>query len=52
MLFNDLLPKMQKFGFKYAETNPELECNNNVQNLWGNLEHKQHKRRRIYGKAL
>lgn len=52
LLFNDLLPKIQKYGFKYAETNPELECNNNVQNLWGDLEHEQHKRRRIYGKSL
>lgn len=52
MIINDLLPRLRKYGFKYAETNPELETNNAVQNLWSDFEHRQHRRRRIYGKKI
>ncbi len=52
LIIADLFPRVQKYGFKYAETNPELETNNAVQNLWTNFEHRQHRRRRIYGRGL
>lgn len=52
MIISDLLPRVKKFGFKYAETNPELETNNAVQNLWSDFESRQHRRRRIYGKKI
>lgn len=52
MIINDLLPRLKKYGFKYAETNPELETNNAVQNLWSDFENRQHRRRRIYGKKI
>jgi len=52
MLIADLFPRIIAGGFKYAETNPELETNLAVQNLWGAFESRQHKRRRIYGKEF
>lgn len=52
MLIADLFQSVAKAGFKYAETNPELENNLAVQNLWGGFETRQHRRRRIYAKAI
>ena len=39
-------------GFKWVETNGELETNSKVLSLWKDIEHETHKRRRIYSKAL
>lgn len=39
-------------GVQYAETNPELETNVEVQGIWKGYERTQHKRRRIYLKKL
>lgn len=52
LIFCDLLDVVSRYGFKYAESSPELETNSNVLNLWGDLEKVQNKRRRIYGKKL
>ncbi len=52
LLFSDLIPIYHKLGFKYAETNPELELNNKVQAQWGYFETVQHKRRRAYIKEI
>ena len=52
IFFYDLAPKFKKFGFKYAETNPELETNVNVRNLWNSIERTMTKRRRVYGKTF
>ena len=34
-----------KKGYNIVETNPELEENSSIQNLWKNYEHRQHKKR-------
>ncbi|MCE1207943.1 MAG: hypothetical protein LWX23_00540, partial [Spirochaetia bacterium] len=39
-------------GIKESETNPELETNLAVQGMWKDYPKRQHKRRRIYYKAL
>lgn len=52
IIMADLIPRCVKCGFKYAETNPELETNHAVQNLWSDFPNRQHRRRRIYGKQL
>ena len=39
-------------GFKWVETNGELETNSKVLSLWKDIEHETHKRRRIYSKVL
>lgn len=52
LLFTDLIPYFQKYGYEYAESNPELELNTRVQSQWQYFETHQHKRRRAYGKDL
>ena len=52
LLFTDLIPYFQKYGYKYAESSPELELNQKVQSQWQYFETRQHKRRRAYGKRL
>lgn len=52
LLFQDLIPAYIKRGFKYAESNPELESNSKVQSQWEYFEYRQHRRRRSYAKKL
>lgn len=52
LLFTDLIPYFQKYKFKYAESNPELELNQKVQAQWQYFETRQHKRRRAYGRRI
>ena len=52
LLFTDLIPVYQKMGFKYAESNVELELNNKVQNQWQYFDLEQHKRRRCFRQDL
>lgn len=52
LLFTDLIPCFIKNGYKYAESNPELELNQKVQSQWGYFETRQHKRRRAFRKSL
>ena len=52
LLFLDLFENYRKMGFKYAETNAELETNTKVQDLWKGFEHEQHKRRRVFAKEI
>ena len=52
LLFYDLIPYYQKYGFKWGETHVEMETNGKVQSQWQYLEHEQHKRRRCYKKQL
>lgn len=48
LLFTDLIPVYKELGFEYAETNPELEANDKVQNQWQYFKTEQHKRRRCF----
>ena len=52
LLFQDLIPYYIKYGFKYAESNLELETNNKVQGQWDYFTNRQHRRRRAYYKLL
>ena len=52
MLFNDLIPKMIEGGFKYGESNAEMESNTSVQNLWNMYRKEFKRRRRVFGKAI
>ena len=52
LLFSDLIPVYQQLGFKYAESNPELELNGKVQAQWEYFKTEQHKRRRAYKKSI
>lgn len=48
LLFTDLIPVYKELGFEYAESNPELELNDKVQNQWQYFKTEQHKRRRCF----
>lgn len=52
LLFTDLIPKYIANGYKWAESNPEMETNAKVQGQWDYFRHRQHRRRRSYTKAL
>jgi len=52
LLFQDLIPYYIKYGYKYAESNPEMETNSKVQNQWEHFNTRQHRRRRSYYKNL
>ena len=52
ILFQDLIPYYIKNGYKYAESNPEMETNAKVQSQWEAFSPRQHRRRRSYSKHL
>lgn len=52
LLFQDLIPYYIKYGYKFAESNLELETNNKVQGQWDYFKNRQHRRRRAYYKNL
>jgi hypothetical protein len=52
MIFNDFITKYLQHGIIKAESNPELENNQNVKAMWKNYENRQHKRRRTFIKKL
>lgn len=52
LLFEYMIPRYNKLGFKHAESNPELESNSNVQQQWAYFNYEQHKRRRAFRKEL
>lgn len=52
ILFHDLLPLYISEGYKFVETNPELEVNSKVQSQWIYFERRQHKRRRCFKKNI
>lgn len=52
LLFQDLIPQFIKYGYKYAESNPEMETNNKVQGQWDYFVNRRHRRRRSYYKNL
>ena len=52
LLFSDLIPIFIQNGYKYAESNPELEINGKVQSQWQYFDYEQHKRRRAFIKTL
>ena len=52
LLFADLLPTYIKNGYKWAESNPELEGNASVQLQWQYFERRQHRRRQAFRKKI
>jgi GNAT superfamily N-acetyltransferase len=52
IMFAELMPRFAKNGYKFAESNPELELNTQMSAQWGSFEHVNHKRRRVYIKQL
>ncbi len=48
----DLFYNYRKLGFKYAESNANLETNVKIQAMWEPFEKEQHKRRWVFGKEI
>ena len=52
MLFAELIPALIKGGFRYGESNAEMETNNKVQNLWNDYKKEFKRRRRVFSKPI
>lgn len=52
LLFADLIPRYQAYGFKWGETQVEMETNLKVQSQWEALDPIIHKRRACYKKSI
>ena len=52
LLFNEIIPNLIKGGFKYGESNAEMETNTKVQNVWNMYEKEFKRRRRVFGKQI
>jgi len=52
LIFDDLIRQFQHYGFKWAETGPQMESNEGVLSHWQYLDSTQHRRHRCYRKAL
>lgn len=52
LIFADLIPRYQAYGFEWGETQVEMETNANVQSQWETLNPVMHKRRNCYKKVL
>ncbi len=52
LMFYDLIPRYVKYGFKWGESQVEMETNENVQGQWSYFETVNHKRRRCYRKDI
>ena len=52
MLFNDLIPNIISGGFKYGESNAEMESNTKVQNIWNLYRKDLKRRRRVFTKEI
>jgi len=52
IVFAEMMPNAAKNGYKFAETNPELESNTKMASQWDSFEYVNHKKRRAYIKKL
>ena len=52
ILMNHVLKGCHKMGITKAETGPQLEVNNKIQNQWSMFKYENHKRRRCWIKKL
>ena len=52
LIFNDLIRQFQAYGFKWAETGPQMESNEGVLSQWQYLESEIHRRHRCYKKGI
>lgn len=52
LIFTDLIPRYIDYGFKWGESQLEMETNTGVQGQWEMFEPENHKRRRCYRKPI
>lgn len=52
ILFNEIIPNLIEGGFKYGESNAEMETNSSIQNVWNLYEKEFKRRRRVFSKEI
>lgn len=52
LMFVDLIPRYQEYGFEWGESQVEMETNEGVQSQWDALNPVMHKRRKCYVKKI
>ena len=52
LIFIDLMKVCKELGFRYAETNANLETNDKIHAMWKSFEREQHKSRWVFGKEI
>lgn len=52
LLFDDIIPIHNQLGYKYSESNPELDTNTKMQAQWDYFKREPHKRRRAWMKKI
>lgn len=52
LMFADLIPRYQEYGFEWGESQVEMETNEGVQSQWEVLNPVMHKRRKCYVKKI
>ena len=52
IIFNEIQKLFNKKGITIVETNPELEENDSIQNMWKNYDHRLHKKRATFTTTL
>lgn len=52
LIMSELIPNYVRNGYRYAESNPELQTNSGVQNQWQYFEKRQHRRRAAFRKSI
>lgn len=52
LIMSEIHPRVKKGGFKWADSNGELESNASMQNAWNLFEKELVRRRRVYGMKI
>lgn len=52
LIFDDIIPVHNQLGYRWSESNPELETNTKMQAQWDYFKRENHKRRRAYKKEI
>ena len=52
LMFSDLIPRYQAYGFEWGESQVEMATNENVQSQWDYLHTEMHKKRKCYKKGI
>ncbi|WP_425391117.1 hypothetical protein [Ekhidna sp.] len=52
LIFEQIIPAVIRRGVLYVESTKELESNSDVRNLWGDFDHRQHKKSACFYRDL
>ena len=52
LIFNDILQRVHKYGYKWAEAMPQMETNKAVLSHWQYFDSEQHRRHRCYCREI